>query len=433
MKFPGKRKFKHYFPVLSRQATSNREATRPPVTSHVCGICQTLVDIEAPVSLAFLEKFGLLHGTSSLVTDEVAEQIDHELRSNGMIAHEHAGGTIGNTLHNYSILADNRSVLFGVISDPIRAKGYAYKYLCNTSSKVDLDYLQPVSGPVGRCFTLICPDGERTFAFNPGYSNLLDGHHIDKDIVESSSALVISAYLMRTKEGETIDKAALQAVEYANARGVPVVLSLGTRQLIDQNPTWWQDFARKHISVLAMNEEEAEALTGENDPLLASEKALELVDLVLLTAGPEGLYLSGYTDADAKRETSYPIKSGSLADFNRYEFSRPMKKEQCEDPLMVYSHIEPYMGGPEKIKNTNGAGDGALAALLHDMAANNYHKQHFPNSSKHATEGLSYSSFAQICKYANRVSYELLNQHSPRLSNGLPEREDSLEETYWER
>ena len=28
------------------------------------------------------------------------------------------------------------------------------------------------------------------------------------------------------------------------------------------------------------------------------------------------------------------------------------------------------MGGPEKIMNTNGAGDAALSALLHDITAN---------------------------------------------------------------
>ncbi len=76
--------------------------------------------------------------------------------------------------------------------------------------------------------------------------------------------------------------------------------------------------------------------------------------------------------------------------------------------------------------NTNGAGDGALAALLHDITANNYHRNNVPNSSKHKCKWLTYSSLAQVCKYANRVSYQVLNQHSPRLTRGLPEREDSL-------
>lgn len=91
------------------------------------------------------------------------------------------------------------------------------------------------------------------------------------------------------------------------------------------------------------------------------------------------------------------------------------------------------MGGPEKIMNTNGAGDGALAALLHDITANSYHRSNVPNSSKHKFTWLTYSSLAQVCKYANRVSYQVLNQHSPRLTRGLPEREDSLEESYWDR
>lgn len=77
--------------------------------------------------------------------------------------------------------------------------------------------------------------------------------------------------------------------------------------------------------------------------------------------------------------------------------------------------------------NTNGAGDGALAALLHDITANSYHRSNVPNSSKHKFARLTYSSLAQVCKYANRVSYQVLNQHSPRLTRGLPEREDGTE------
>ena len=56
---------------------------------------------------------------------------------------------------------------------------------------------------------------------------------------------------------------------------MPVVLTTGTKFVIADNPQWWQAFLKEHVSILAMNEEEAEALTGENDPLLASDKALD--------------------------------------------------------------------------------------------------------------------------------------------------------------
>ncbi|MBP6792966.1 MAG: inosine/guanosine kinase, partial [Aeromonas sp.] len=151
------------------------------------------------------------------------------------------------------------------------------------------------------------------------------------------------------------------------------------------------------------------------------------------TAGPVGLYMASYTDEDYKRETTHTLLPGVIPEFNMYEFSRPMARDKCRKPARIYSHISPYMGGPEKIKNTNGAGDGALSAVLHDMVANAYHRMNVPNSAKHLSEFLTYSSLAQVCKYANRVSYEVLAQSSPRLSRGLPEKEDSLEEVYWER
>ncbi len=80
----------------------------------------------------------------------------------------------------------------------------------------------------------------------------------------------------------------MKAIEYAKKYDVPVVLTLGTKFVIADNPEWWQAFLKEHVSILAMNEEEAEALTGESDPLLASDKALDWVDLVLCTPALSG-------------------------------------------------------------------------------------------------------------------------------------------------
>ena len=222
MKFPGKRKSKHYFPVNARDPLLQQiQPENESSVSWVVGIDQTLVDIEAKVDEAFIVRYGLSAGHSLVIEDDVAEALYQELVRNNLITHQFAGGTIGNTMHNYSVLADDRSVLLGVMCSNIDIGGYAYRYLCNTSSRTDLNYLQGV--------------------------------------------------------------------------------------------------------------------------------------------------------------------------------------------------------------------DGALAALLHDITANNYHRNNVPNSSKHKCKWLTYSSLAQVCKYANRVSYQVLNQHSPRLTRGLPEREDSLEEAYWDR
>ncbi|WP_440053950.1 inosine/guanosine kinase [Pseudoalteromonas sp. T1lg65] len=434
MKFPGRRRHKHYFPVEDKDPLINQLHSDDRLKrSYICGIDQIVVDIEAKVDQAFLDEFQLQRGMSQVIDNDVTNALYDRLKRDDMIDYEFAGGTIGNTMHNYSVLADDRSVLLGVMSENIQIGSYAYKFLCNTSSRVDLDHLQPVSGPIGRCFTLIDDSGERTFAISPGLMNHLRPESISKALIENASALVISAYLMRTSADETMTAATIQAVEYANAAGVPVVLSLGTKFLIEQDPKWWSDFVEKHVDILAMNEEEGEAITGFSDPLLAADKALDWVDLVICTAGPKGLFMAGYVDEQFKRETEYPLLPGAIPEFNQYEFSRAMKKSLCQHPMKAYSHTAPYMGGPDIIKNTNGAGDCALAAVLHDISANEYHKLNVPNSAKHEQSAITYSSLAQISKYANRASYEVLVQHSPRLSHGLPDREDSLEQSYWDK
>jgi inosine kinase len=404
------------------------------VRTHVVGVDQTLVDIDARVPEELLVRYALPKGASTVIPGDRAAQLYDELLADQRIAYEFAGGTVGNTLHNFSLLADDASILLGVMSDNIRIGTSGYRYLSNTSSRVNLDHLQPVDGPIGRCFALVTPDGERTFAISEGKMNALRPESIPPAVFDDASALVISAYLMRGKPGDPMPDASMRAIELARARGVPVVLTLGTRFVIAERPELWRAFITEHVDIVAMNEEEGEALTGFDNPLLACDRALELCDLVLCTAGATGLYLAGYTDDAAKRETRYPLLPGAIAEFNRYEFSRPMRRTACTTPVKVFAHIAPYHGGPERITSTNGAGDAALSALLHDMAANRYHHARVPNSAKHVREFLTYSSMSQVCRYANRVSFEVLAQSAPRLTRGLPEREDGLDDdAYWAR
>jgi len=435
VRFPGRRKHKHYFPVHARDPLFQVAGLDAPAARmHVVGVDQTLVDIDARVPDELLARYELPKGASTVIASERAGALYDELLADQLIAYEFAGGTVGNTLHNYSLLADDASILLGVMSENIRLGTSGYRYLSNTSSQVNLDHLQPVDGPIGRCFALVTPDGERTFAISEGKMNALLPESIPPAVFDDASALVISAYLMRGKPGDPMPDATARAVELARARGVPVVLTLGTRFVIAERPAFWRAFIAEHVDIVAMNEEEGEALTGVADPLLACERALDLADMVLCTAGPTGLYLAGYTDDAAKRETRYPLLPGAIPEFNRYEFSRPMRRAACTTPVKVFAHIAPFHGGPERITSTNGAGDAALSALLHDMAANRYHRARVPNSAKHVRDFLTYSSMSQVCRYANRVSYEVLAQSAPRLTRGLPEREDGLDdEAYWAR
>ncbi|MGS6342686.1 inosine/guanosine kinase, partial [Enterobacter intestinihominis] len=67
-----------------------------------------------------------------------------------------------------------------------------------------------------------------------------------------------------------------------------------------------------------------------------------------------------------------------------------------------------------------------------DITANPYQKTNVPNSIKHTFKWVTYSSVAVVCMYGYGVIYVVLNHNSPRLRGGLPEREDSVDEGFWD-
>lgn len=434
MKFPGRRNTKHYFPITEKDRSTlllEQDIARQSDV-YVVGIDQLLVDIEIEVTDEFLLENNFAKGQSFLIDDNLADSIYYKYKELGKITGEYPGGAIGNTLHNYSVLSDVSSFALGSIKRQIEVGDYAFKYLAKTSGLVDLTHLQPSEKPMGRALCFITPDLERTFAISKGCMNDLKAESIPVDTVANSSALLISAYTLRSIE-EPIYEATVKACKVAIENDVPVVMSLGTSDLVKERVDFLKDFITQYVSVVAMNQEESFAITKIEDPLLSAEQILEICDLALVTVGKKGLYLAGYSDEEFKRSTKEPLVTKSIVNYNEFEYSRAMRKKDCKNPRKIYTHINPFKGGPTTIKNTNGAGDAALSALLHDISANCYHKEVIPNSPKHDTRYLTYSSISQISKYANRVSFEVLNQNSPRLLKGLPEKEASLEEGYWSK
>jgi inosine kinase len=311
VRFPGRRKHKHYFPVHARDPLFEHAGIEPQrARSHVIGIDQTLVDIDARVPDELLSRYGLPKGASTIIEADAAGRLYDELLSSGLISYEFAGGTVGNTLHNYSLLADDASILLGVMSENISLGTSGYRYLSNTSSRVNLDHLQPVDGPIGRCFALVTPDGERTFAISAGKMNDLRPESVPEAIFDEASCLVISAYLMRCKPSDPMPEATLKAIELAKARGIPVVLTLGTRFIIAERPEFWRSFLAQHVDIVAMNEEEAEALTGlpvtTPQEALAAAQALRAAGAgaAVITLGAQGALFH-----DGKRTVHVPAFS----------------------------------------------------------------------------------------------------------------------------
>jgi inosine kinase len=250
----------------------------------------------------------------------------------------------------------------------------------------------------------------------PGASNAYGAEHLPEEVVRASSAVLASLYTLGDSSWP-IYEATLRLMTLANEAKVPVAFGLGTANLVRRLRLTVERVLREHVTIAAMNQGEAEALTGQSDVLLACQQILDWVDLVIVTQGPVGMTIGGYADQAFRRQTRQPIRSKSIAEYNRWEYSRMLLRASCRAPIKVYTHIHPYRGGPDRLANTSGAGDAALAAVLHDVTANRYHRATVPDSAKHlpGVEFLTYSSLSRNAQYGNRVAYEVLKGASPRL------------------
>ncbi|MBQ1925621.1 MAG: inosine/guanosine kinase [Proteobacteria bacterium] len=415
MRFPGIRKGKYYFPVTEKKSTLITTTTNKPW--YIVGLDEIIVDLEihnCPQSL--LSELGLVLGESVQFSAEEIARLFARVRELGLDVRYAAGGTIANTLCNYTHLSGEPAILLGAIPETIHPKTPAFAYVAQTPKAVNLDYLVPVAGEVGVAVTCFTPDGERSFAVAPGISGNYRAEDIDPEVIRHASVVASSVYCL-ANHSRPIADATLRMFEIAHEADIPVAFGLGTSALVRRMRDEILDVLKKYVNIAAMNAKEAEALTGFADPLLAGNALLDYVDTVLVTEGAKGLTMCGYTDDSVKRATRDGLHSGAIENYNQYEYSRLLLKKNCNSPVRIFTHIHPYLGGPQKLCNTSGAGDAALAAFLHDVAATRYHAETVPDSKKHAQglEFLTYSSLSRNAQYSNRVAYEVLRNNSPRL------------------
>lgn len=416
MRFPGQRIAKHYFPVSKRSSRVAPGAEEEGTVYSLVGLDQVLADMEVFTPESFVRDIGLTPGESVQLSEAQYLDLVGQIEARGFSCRYAAGGTVANTLNNYTHLSGEPALLLGVIQDAIPAGSPAFHYVAQTPAAVDLTRLRPVPGSIGTAITFIFPDGERSFAVAPGVSNAFRPEDIPAGAVRSAAAVLTTLYTLSDPDWP-IARATLELMERARTAAVPVAFGLGTAGLVRRMRQRVEEVLDSYVSIAAMNVREAEALTGLTDPLLACQRILDWVDLVIVTQGPEGMTIGGYVDEAYRRQTRQDIRSKAIAEYNRWEYSRLMRRADCERPVRIYTHIHPYHGGPARLANCSGAGDAALAAVLHDVAANRYHRDTVPDSDKHpaGVPFLTYSSLSRNAQYGNRVAYEVLQGNSPRL------------------
>lgn len=245
----------------------------------VYGVGNALVDIQAPVDDAALQRLGFAKGAMTLVDDEVQARVLTEIGTGKV--HKCAGGSAANTVMGVVDLGGTSAYVGKVARDE-----FGDFFLSDMRERgVTIDVPASEAGESGTSVILITEDAQRTMLTNLGVSIALDVDDIDEEQLRNSKYLYVEGYLF---SGGTTREAALHAIALAKKNDVKVALTVSDAFLIDLVKDEFWDLIKGPVDLLFCNELEARSLTGEDDPIECAHVIHRHAANVALTLGANG-------------------------------------------------------------------------------------------------------------------------------------------------
>ncbi|MDZ4725321.1 MAG: adenosine kinase [Leptospira sp.] len=249
----------------------------------VFGVGNALVDIIAFIEPKFLEKQKIDKGIMTLVDETRQGEIlanlhetKKELRSGGsaantMIAIANSGGTCaytGKVTHDtygefYKKDMEDAGVFFETKPDP--------------------------NGHTGTCVVLTTPDAERTMLTSLGISTSLTPDDIDLERLKNSQFVYVEGYLW---DGDSTKKASELTMSEAKKNQVKVAFTYSDPFCVNRSREEFLHLTKTYVDVVFCNTEEGLALSQKSTPKEAIEYMSGLAELVFMTAGKDGAYVS---------------------------------------------------------------------------------------------------------------------------------------------
>ncbi|HOT30357.1 MAG TPA: adenosine kinase [Candidatus Ozemobacteraceae bacterium] len=266
--------------VFQTDPTSYEVTTMPPRLPkgqrkyQLTAISDALTDIIIEVEDEELVTLDLPKGNSIELTPENLKKLQK-------IAQKHLptispGGSPTNVIYGASNLGLRCSFIGCVGSDD-----YGYDYINNLREN-DVDtYVSIKRGRSGLCYTLISPDGQRTFGLDFGVTKKLYDYEILHSLIADSEYLHFSAYELR---GENpINRSTRHAYETARKVGTHISFDLADSFVINSARARIEEFLADRVDILFANEEEARALCGPD-----FRRMLQYTDLAVVKLGEQG-------------------------------------------------------------------------------------------------------------------------------------------------
>ncbi|MAC51538.1 MAG: adenosine kinase [Gimesia sp.] len=248
----------------------------------VYGVGNALVDIQARVSDATLQKLGFAKGIMTLVDEEVQQKVLGEL--DGAPISQCAGGSAANTILGIADFGGKAAYAGKVGSDMLGEFDLADMRKLGVTIEVP----PAAEGQTGTCVVLITDDAQRTMLTNLGVSATLSVDDINEEHIKQSKYVYVEGYLFT---GETQKRAAYRAIELAKKHGVKVAFTVSDPFLINLFRDEFQELIEGPVDLLFCNLEEARSLTGKHDAVDCAHVIHNHVPNLALTLGGDGSIL----------------------------------------------------------------------------------------------------------------------------------------------
>ncbi len=254
-----------------------------PMGFDVFGMCNALIDLQAPVTDALLQEMNVNKNSMQLVDEEQSDQILECIGS--LVTNVEAGGSGANTMIGIAQMGGVAS-----FSSSVGRDEYGDRYITGLERKHVTPSIARKDGLTGTSIILITPDAERTMLTCLGASRNMTDDDLDITLLRRSRTLYITGYMWDTPP----QKAAVRfAMQTAKEHGITVAFSLADPFCVVRHKADFEHLIKNYVDVVIGNGDEMRALTDCSDPLDAVDELAQNGRIAAVTLGASGSVLAG--------------------------------------------------------------------------------------------------------------------------------------------
>ncbi|MBI3637636.1 MAG: adenosine kinase [Candidatus Rokubacteria bacterium] len=244
----------------------------------VVGIGNALVDVLSHTSDEFLERHGLVKGTTHLVDETRADEVYAAMGAGTEVS----GGAAANTIVGVASFG-GRAQYVGKVRDDQLGEVFAHDL---RATGVAYDTKPASSGPAtGRCLILVTPDAQRTMNTFLGASSHLTRNDVDRSLIVRARILYLEGYLF---DPPAAQEAFRVAAQMAHAARRAVALTLSDPFCVDRHRAAFLNLVEHDVDILFANQTEICALYQTNDFDSALQQVRPHCKIAALTRSERG-------------------------------------------------------------------------------------------------------------------------------------------------